>query len=251
MQAQFAVSSIGEHRLGALLDRYGRESVEAAAEEIFRQSEQLDREAIRAIPDGVYAAEGFLDSAGVGDDPVRMKVKITVEGERLVFDLTETDGPGQGPINCGAVQTLSACRLAFKYLFNSRQPVNGGAFRPLEVITRPGSILHARSPAACQFYFTPLGLMIDLICSALAPALPGAVSPAVSPALIPTMQLHSAPAPMQRCAAGVGHSDARHLSWLGESMQEGFAGGVVLHTGPDTFELGDHILAAPISTSWA
>ncbi len=175
MKAQFAVATIGERRLGALFDRYGRATVEAAAEEIFSQSESLDREAISAIPDRVYAAEGFLDSDGVGTDPVRIRVKITVEGERLVFDLTDTDGPGQGPINCGAVQTLSACRLAFKYLFNSHQPVNGGTFRPLEVRTRPGSILDARSPAACQFYFTPLGLMIDLIASALAPVLPETV----------------------------------------------------------------------------
>lgn len=172
MKAQFAVAAIGEHRLGALFDRYGRDVVEAAAEEIFSQSERLDREAVGAVPDGVYTAAGFLDSDGVGDDPVRMRVKITVDGERLVFDLTDADGPGRGPINCGAVQTLSACRLAFKYLFNPRQPVNGGTFRPLEVVTRPGSILDARPPAACQFYFTPLGLMIDLVASALAPVLP-------------------------------------------------------------------------------
>ena len=175
MKAQFAVSAIGSHRLGALFDRYGRDTVEAAAEEIFRQSERLDREAIRAIPDGLYTAEGFLDSDGVGDEPVWIRVKVVVEGERLLFDLTGTDGPGQGPINCGAVQTLSACRLAFKYLFNSHQPVNGGTFRPLEVLTRPGSILAARPPAACQFYFTPLGLMIDLIASALSPVLPNTV----------------------------------------------------------------------------
>ena len=157
MTAQFAVASIGEHRLGALFDRYGRDVVEAAAEEIFRQSEQLDREAIRAIPDGVYTSEGFLDSDGVGDDPVRVKVTITVEGERLLFDLTGTDGPGQGPINCGAVQTLSACRLAFKYLFNSHHPVNGGTFRPLEVITKPGSILHARVPRRLPVLLHPPG----------------------------------------------------------------------------------------------
>ena len=175
MKAQFAVAAIGEHRLGALFDRYGRETVEAAAEEIFSQSERLDREAVGAVPDGVYTAEGFLDSDGVGDDPVRMRVKITVEGEKLVIDLTDADGPGRGPINCGAVQTLSACRLAFKYLFNPRRPVNGGTFRPLEVLTRPGSILDARPPAACQFYFTPLGLLIDLIASALAPVLADAV----------------------------------------------------------------------------
>ena len=169
MKAQFAVAAIGEHRLGALFDRYGRDTVEAAAEEIFRQSEQLDREAIRAIPDGDPTGEGFLDSDGVGDGPIHVKVKITVDGERLVFDLTGTDAPGQNSINGGAVQTLSACRLAFKYLFNSHQPVNGGTLHPLEVRTRPGSILAARSHAACQFYFTPLGLMIDLICSALPP----------------------------------------------------------------------------------
>ncbi|MYH55605.1 MAG: ATP-binding protein [Acidimicrobiia bacterium] len=46
-------------------------------------------------------------------------------------------------------------------------------------------------------------------------------------------------------------SDARHLSWLGETMQERFVGGVVLHTGPDTYRLGDRIFATPISTLWA
>ena len=97
MKAQFAVSAIGSHRLGALFDRYGRDTVEAAAEAIFRQSERLDREAIRAIPDGLYTAEGFLDSDGVGDEPVWIRVKVVVEGERLLFDLTGTDGPGQGP----------------------------------------------------------------------------------------------------------------------------------------------------------
>ena len=53
-----------------------------------------------------------------------------------------------------------------------------------------------------------------------------------------------------KAAAGVGRSDARHLSWLAQTMRERFAGGVVLHTGRDTFELGDRILAAPVSTLW-
>ena len=53
-----------------------------------------------------------------------------------------------------------------------------------------------------------------------------------------------------KAAASVGPSDARHLSWLSETLQERFAGGVVLHTGRDTFKLGDRIFAAPISTLW-
>ncbi len=54
-----------------------------------------------------------------------------------------------------------------------------------------------------------------------------------------------------KAAAAVGRADARHLSWLGETMQERFAGGVVLYTGRDTFKLDDRIFAAPISTLWA
>lgn len=46
-------------------------------------------------------------------------------------------------------------------------------------------------------------------------------------------------------------SDARHLSWLRDELGEDFAAGVVLHTGPASYPLGDRITAAPISTLWA
>ncbi len=53
-----------------------------------------------------------------------------------------------------------------------------------------------------------------------------------------------------KAAAAVGRHDARHLAWLRDQLGDRFAAGVVLHTGPDTFELGDRILAAPISVIW-
>ena len=54
-----------------------------------------------------------------------------------------------------------------------------------------------------------------------------------------------------KASASVSRSDARHLEWLSKVLDDRFAGGVVLHTGPDTFELADRIVAAPISTLWA
>ncbi len=54
-----------------------------------------------------------------------------------------------------------------------------------------------------------------------------------------------------KAAADVRRSDARHLIWLRDSIGESFIAGVVLHTGPDTFELDERIVAAPISTLWA
>jgi len=44
---------------------------------------------------------------------------------------------------------------------------------------------------------------------------------------------------------------ARHLGWLRDGLGDRFVGGVVLHTGPATFALGDRITAAPISTLWS
>ena len=43
---------------------------------------------------------------------------------------------------------------------------------------------------------------------------------------------------------------ARHLAWLRDSYDDAFVAGVVLHTGPRVYELGDRIVAAPIATLW-
>jgi predicted AAA+ superfamily ATPase len=43
---------------------------------------------------------------------------------------------------------------------------------------------------------------------------------------------------------------ARHLSWLRDNHDAEFVAGVVLHTGPRAYELGDRIIAAPISVLW-
>jgi hypothetical protein len=44
--------------------------------------------------------------------------------------------------------------------------------------------------------------------------------------------------------------DARHLTWLRREIGDRFLAGVVLHTGPRVYELGERIVAAPISALW-
>lgn len=53
-----------------------------------------------------------------------------------------------------------------------------------------------------------------------------------------------------KAASSVGLADARHLAWLRDELQDRFIAGVVLHTGPDAFDLDDRITAAPISALW-
>lgn len=54
-----------------------------------------------------------------------------------------------------------------------------------------------------------------------------------------------------KAGATVTPYDARHLAWLKERVGSRFMAGIVLHTGPDTFPLGDTIWAMPISMLWA
>ncbi len=175
MHAQIAACRTGERELAKLLDRFGRSTVEEAAAAIFAQSERLDREAVLAVPDGVYEAEGDLDSWGPGGDPVHVSLKVTVSGEEIELDLAGSSPQTPGCMNCGFSQTISAARLAFKFLINPDIPVTGGTFRNLKVTAPPRSVFDAREPAACQYYYPHLGLMIDLFIRSLAPALPDRV----------------------------------------------------------------------------
>lgn len=177
MHAMIACIKMGEKRLQELVVRFGLDTLEQARDEIFTQTEILERDVIAAIPDGVYAAEGVLDNDGIDlDTPVPIRLTITVAGTAIDFDVTGSADQTLGPVNCGAAQAVSALRVGYKLLVSPDLPGNGGSFRSMTTQVRDGSVLGARSPAACQWYFSHLGLLIDMVARALAPVLPDRVA---------------------------------------------------------------------------
>lgn len=173
MNAMIAAMRMGTNRMQELVTRYGIATIEAAREEIFRQTEAIERETVAMIPDGVYEADGFLDNDGIDlHTPIPIKLRITVDGDGIDFDVTESADQTRGPVNCGVAQAVSALRVGYKLLISPDTNSNGGSFRPLSTQVREGSVLGAITPAACQWYFSHLGLLIDLVSKALAHALP-------------------------------------------------------------------------------
>lgn len=176
MKAMIAALRMGSIRMQELVGRYGLETVEQARDEIFRQTEELEREVVQAIPDGVYEAEGVLDNDGIDlDRTIPIRLCVTVDGGTIDFDVTESADQTRGPVNCGVAQAVSALRVGYKLLVSPDTNSNGGSFRALTTQVREGSVLGAVAPAACQWYFSHLGLLIDLVAKALAPAIPGRV----------------------------------------------------------------------------
>src|SRR6478609_9264299 len=68
------------------------------------------------IPDGVYEGTSYVDSDGVVDEPLTIKMKITKKGEDLTFDMTGSSPPCRGPMNSVIATTKSAIYLAIKHI---------------------------------------------------------------------------------------------------------------------------------------
>ena len=173
LRAQIACCHLGIRRFGELLRRYGLDRVESCIHAAWDATEQEARAFVGRIPDGVYEAESFLDNDGrTLDVKLRIKVKVTIDGERMIVDFSQVNDQTPGPINSGYSGGLAAARVAFKCLTQPYAPVNEGCFRPLELVLPPGKILNARSPAALGLWSIPLPTVIDTILKALAPVLP-------------------------------------------------------------------------------
>lgn len=145
IKAQAAALTIGEKRLTALLDRYGADVVEQAIEELKQRASQQMRARIRTIPDGVYHGEAIVDSDGVVDEPLVIKMKVTKSGEEMHFDMTGSSSPCKGPMNSVIATTYSSIYLAVKHIFPD-VPINAGTFEPLKVLDPHGTFLYAKYP---------------------------------------------------------------------------------------------------------
>jgi N-methylhydantoinase B len=173
LRAQIASCQLGIRRYGELVKRYGPDTVERAILAIWDQTEREARAVIAKVPDGVYEAESFLDNDGrTLDRTLRIKVKVVIDGSRMVVDFSEMNDQVPGPTNSGFSGGLAAARIAYKCLTQPRAPVNEGCFRPLELILPEGKLLNAKAPAALGLWSIPLPTVIDTILKALAPALP-------------------------------------------------------------------------------
>jgi len=145
IKAQQAALKVGARRLTVLIDRYGRNVVDAAIHQIRNRSAQLMRAHIAEIPDGIYESEAFVDSDGVVNEPLRIAMKITKQGDDLEFDMSGSSPPCSGPMNSVMATTNSSIYLAVKHIFPD-VPINVGAFEPLKIVRPEDTFLDAQYP---------------------------------------------------------------------------------------------------------
>jgi len=178
VKAQAAALLTGEARLDALLDRYGDATVRAAIAELRRRAADQMRAAIATIPPGVYRSVAWIDSDGVVDAPLEIRLAVARIGDSLEFDFAGSSPPCQGPMNSVLATTLSSVYLAMRHIFPST-PISAGAFEPLVVKSTEGTFLDACYPRPVSGCAAEVSQRIaEAVFAALVQALPARVTAA-------------------------------------------------------------------------
>src|SRR4051812_7767241 len=166
---------IGAAALLRVIERYGLETFEASVERMYDHGEAVVRSYFEQIPDGRYVGHGVMDDDGISDDQVPFELVLEVDGSDIQVDYSAAPDANVGPINTPLASTVSATRVAISLLAGGGEWPNEGHFRPIEVVTRPGSMFHALAPTPCFLYAWPTFQAIETIYNAVAKALPDAV----------------------------------------------------------------------------
>ncbi|MEV4799358.1 hydantoinase B/oxoprolinase family protein [Nonomuraea sp. NPDC049421] len=175
IQAQVSACVTGVRRTQQIAAKYGAGVLTAAMDAINDHGERLARLALAKLPKGTWTAHDFVDSDGVDADRlIKMNVTVTIGDDEMVIDWTGSERDVKGPINLPVGQTEAFCSLVFKALTTPDTPVVAGNFRPLRVVTEPGSVMHAVPPMPTFTLWTGL-LGGEVVLKALAQGMPDRV----------------------------------------------------------------------------
>lgn len=179
--AQIGSLQTGAGRLLEIVARAGAREAREYAGHLIAYSARMMRAVIAAIPDGVYEAEDALDDDGVRDEPVVLRVRVEIKGERAIVDFTGSAAQVVGPLNAVEAITVSAVTYVFRCLLAADEvPASAGLIEPITVVAPRGTVTNAMPPASVAGGNVETSQrLVDVLFKALAQALPAKI-PAAS-----------------------------------------------------------------------
>ena len=170
--AGVAANNVGEARLLRLFEKYGRDAVFLAMEELLDYGERMIAIELKKLPRGTFYAEDWIDDDGLGDEPLKVCARIDISEDSFKVDFTGTAPQALGPINHSRTGLVSAVRTIFKALTNPQVPANSGCFRAIEIICPDETLFTAKRPAPTSIYWETMLYVEDLVWQALAEHMP-------------------------------------------------------------------------------
>ncbi len=163
-----AIASVrtGAKRLVELADKYGVETFARAMASFMDFGEQVSLRELKTLPKGSYAFSEEQDDGRI------FNVKITIDDSAFTVDLRDNPDQSKNPVNSSRDGVMICAQMIFKSLTDPYSAANEGSFRPIRLLTRPGSVFEAIEPAPHGFYYEVELRVYDLMWRCLAPHMP-------------------------------------------------------------------------------
>ena len=163
-----AVASVrkGAERIERLASTYGLETFGKALIDYYDYAEREARDGLARLPRGWLALEEPMDDGTI------WRAAIEITNDAFIIDLREAPDQRADPLNVSRDGAVIAAQLLFKAATAPATVCNAGSFRPLRVLTRPGSIFDPREPAPQGYYFEVRARLTDMLWHGLAKAAP-------------------------------------------------------------------------------
>lgn len=168
LRAQRAACDLGVERVAELVEMYGSAALLEVMDRMLDSVERGVRTALRALPDGMGEAEGFLDDDGRGGAPTRIHVRVAKRGERLSVDLSGCDPQVAGAMNVPWASSRAGIVYAVRAVVAPELGANDGLLRAVEVNAPRGIVLNPNPPAAVSVRHNTCQRFADTLIRAMA-----------------------------------------------------------------------------------
>jgi len=175
LSAQVAACHIGDRSLQALARRHGPGPLATLMADLLDHTEQLLRGEIASWPDGTTTFTDYIDSDGIDVCDVPLNVKLTVRGDELIADFSDSAPMVRGALNCTPSFAQAAVYHTVMAASAIEIPRTAGATRPITVITKPGTVTHVVMPGASSMRGITGYRLSDVMNGALAQLIPDRV----------------------------------------------------------------------------
>jgi len=165
-------NEIGHRRLIDMMEEFELSDLDGIATFILDNSRRATIERIAALPQ--KSAQGEMTMDGF-ERPITLKVKVSVEGDRIVSDFTGSTGLDKKGINCPLVYAKAYACYALKVAIAPEIPNNAASLAPFEITAPKNSIVNALHPAPVALRHIVGHFVPDAVYDAFDKIVPGLV----------------------------------------------------------------------------
>jgi N-methylhydantoinase B/oxoprolinase/acetone carboxylase alpha subunit len=147
LAAQVSSGLAGGEQLNALCERNALADIEDLSDHIIARSQAATRDAIRALPRGIWHGQSSFDVPGGAVITLRCSVTIDPDAGDIAIDFAGSSPASPLGINVVMNYTHAYATFAIRSCLNPELPNNHGSLAPIKVSAPPGCIVNAAYPS--------------------------------------------------------------------------------------------------------